>query len=563
MDLFTKLSKDTKELLWLTGKNKEGIVDKITAIHDKNKWTTKLEIIRATKKPTLSILWVKGLPVNAVTYEKKENPFKTAIWKKMKTVKKFEKRNNSDEKVSVPPEKDLDPEWSDPEIAYVVPGYSEAGSFADAKTLVAYNGHLCVIKSSDETAMDEILFEIITQAYLFEQIQNRPLDLEQARADVKQQKDAGAKAYVPAKVVADGAIYKKIKVPELFFVQRFAEEEDDGDDRAMIDVEKVADVDICMHRAEGVPLKILGTSRLMIALAHVCKALWHLQRDFHFMHRDLSGHNVFFDYASKIVTFIDFGMSCVNPDLHQDAWQSGNADFYKKSDEHASKCTNMSLDICILISFMTFFKDHNGRCIHTWCEAELVEMKKKMKETIASSENEAAKAKLTLTPKLKSKLASIQNTVLSAEQRRLFTQKAIKRAVAYGQSYTALDYGEGKPGNLAPPFAGPHWWLFNLVEFPVEYYYPTNVLTRLLEHIAIKEWFAIRANWTDAFDAAMPKNIRIGIKDGVAIEQYLPQGALVIGKEGLLVKLYKTNQLAVEFGDFQYNLDIEICERIV
>ena len=184
-----------------------------------------------------------------------------------------------------------------------------------------------------------------------------------------------------------------------------------------------------------------------------------------------------------------------------------------------------------------------------------------MKETIASSENEVAKAKLTLTPKLKSKLGSIQNTVLTDEQRRLFTQKAIRRAVTYdGQSYTALDYGEGNPGNLALPLDGPHWWLFNLAEFPVEYYYPANVLKRLLEHIPIKEWFAIRANWIDTFDAAMPKNIRIGIKDGVAIEQLA--GAAFIGKEGLLVKLYKTNQLSVKFGHIQYYLNIEICERI-
>lgn len=560
MDLFLKLSDETKRLLWLSGEgivgNGKGIVDQITQLHQKHKLMTKLEIIRKIKKPRLSIAWVKGLPVNAVTYENKKNPFKTSLWKKMKTVNKF-KNNNSDVQVSVPPEKDLDSELRK-NIAYVVPGYSEAGSFADAKTLVAYNGHLCVIKSSKETDRYEILFEIITQAYLFEQIQNRPLVLEQAKADVKQQKDAGAKAYVPAKVVADGAIYKKIKVPELFFVQRFAEEEDDGDDRVMIDVEKVYNVDICMHRAEGAPLKTLGTSRLMIALAHVCKALWHLQRDFHFMHRDLSGHNVFFDYASKIVTFIDFGMSCVNPDLHQGAWQSGDDYFYKKSDEHASKCTNESLDICILISFLTY----SGT--HAWCNAELVKMKEIMKETIAASENETAKAKLTLAPELKNNLKRIKNTVLTDEKRRLLTQKVIKRAIAGGQSYTALDYGEGNPGNLAPPSA-PHWWLFNMVEFPVEYYYPANVLKRLLYEIPLKEWFAIRANWTDTFDAVMPKNIWIIIKDGVAIRQYMTSDAArnVIGKKGLLVKLYKKNLLAVKFDHIQYYLDIGICERIV
>jgi len=554
MDLFLKLSDDAKKLLWLVGESGKGIVDQITKLHNQNQWTTKLEIIRSTEKSTLSVLWVKELPVNAVAYKDKQNPFKTALWKKMKTVNKF-KNNNSDVQVSIPPEKDLDSELSEG-VAYVVPGYTEAGSFADAKTLVAYNGHLCVIKSADETTIDDILFEIITQAYLFEQIRNRPLVLEKVRAYVKQL--VGAKAYVPPKVAADGAIYKKIKVPELFFVQRFAAEEDDGD-VSMIDVERVTDVDICMRRAEGVPLKILGTSRLMISLAHVCKALWHLQRDFHFMHRDLSGHNVFFDYASKSVTFIDFGMSCVNPDLHRDAWQSGNDDFYKQTggESYASKCTNMSLDICVLISFLT----HSGT--HAWCNAELVEMKKKMKETIAASENETAKAKLTMIPSLKVKLEDINNTVLTDKQRRSLIKKAIKRAVVHGQSYTALDYGEGNPGNMLSADSGPHWWLFNLVEFPIEHYYPVNVLTRLLEHIPIKEWFAIRANWTDAFDAAMPKNIRIGIKDGVSIEQYLPPGAAFIGKEGLLVKLYKTNQLAVKFGHIQYYLDIEICERVV
>jgi len=558
MDLFLKLSDDAKRLLWLVGESGKGIVDQITKLHNQNQWTTKLEIIRSTKKSIMSILWVKELPVNAVTYEKNGNPFKTALWEKMKTVNKF--KNKKSAKVSIPPEKDLDPKWATPNIAYVVPGYTEAGSFADAKTLVAYNGKLCVIKSSDELVITELLFEIITQAYLFEQIRNRPRVLEEVKAYVKQQKDIGVKVYVPHKVADDGAIYKKIKVPELFFVQRFAAE-DDGDDVSMIDVERVTDVDICMRRAEGVPLKILGTSRLMISLAHVCKALWHLQRDFHFMHRDLSGHNVFFDYASKSVTFIDFGMSCVNPDLHRDAWQSGNDDFYKQTggESYASKCTNMSLDICTLISFLT----HSGT--HTWCNAELVEMKNKMKETIAASENETAKAKLTLIPSLKAKLEDINNTVLTDNQRRSLIKKAIKRAVVHGQSYTALDYGEGNPGNLLSADSGAHWWLFNLVEFPIEHYYPVNVLTRLLEHIPIKEWFAIRANWTDAFDAAMPKNIRIWIKDGVAIGKYLPQGAArnVIGKEGLLVKLYKTNQLAVKFGHIQYYIDIKICERIV
>lgn len=548
MDLFLKLSDETKRLLWLSGESGEDIVDQITKLHKQHPQTTNLEIIRSNKKSTLSILWVKGLPVNAVTYENKKNPFKTALWKKMKTINKF-KNNNIDVQVSVPPEKDLDSELRK-NIAYVVPGYSEAGSFADAKTLVAYNGHLCVIKSSKETAMDEILFEIITQAYLFEQIRNRSWVLEQAKDYVKQQKDIGVKKNVPAKVATDGAIYKKIKVPELFFVQRFVEEDDDGD--------LETDVDICMHRVEGAPLKTLGTSRLMIALAHVCKALWHLQRDFHFMHRDLSGHNVFFDYASKIVTFIDFGMSCVNPDLHQGAWQSGNDYFYKKSDEHASKCTNESLDICILISFLTY----SGT--HAWCNAELVKMKEIMKETIAASENETAKAKLTLAPELKNNLKRIKNTVLTDEKRRLLTQKVIKRAVAGGQSYTALDYGEGNPGNLAPPSA-PHWWLFNMVEFPVEYYYPANVLKRLLYEIPLKEWFAIRANWTDTFDAVMPKNIWIIIKDGVAIRQYMTSDAArnVIGKKGLLVKLYKKNLLAVKFDHIQYYLDIGICERIV
>ena len=86
MDLFTKLSADTKQLLWLSDKSGEGIVDQITKLHKQHPQTTKLEIIRSNKKSTLSILWVKALPVNAVTYEDKKNPFKTALWKKMKTV---------------------------------------------------------------------------------------------------------------------------------------------------------------------------------------------------------------------------------------------------------------------------------------------------------------------------------------------------------------------------------------------------------------------------------------------------------------------------------------------
>ena len=275
MDLFYRLSDDAKKLLHLNP-----VLDNITEMNKlqnerrQNKLTL-VETIQSLDKSDISKGWVRNFPKKNVTYYGVTNPFQRQ-WVRIKTAKRF-KNIRTGMFVRVPPENALDPELNAPGRAYIVTGYSEAGAYASAFTLVVYCGQLAVIKSAgDDSAGDddviykEILFEIVTQEYLFEQLEKKKVE---------------------------EPVYKCIRVPEIFFTQR----------------SKRYTIDICMHRAKGEQLRNFAGTRLKVALAHVCKALWHLQRDFHFMHRDLSGSNVFFDYASKEVTFIDFGMSCLNP----------------------------------------------------------------------------------------------------------------------------------------------------------------------------------------------------------------------------------------------------------
>lgn len=470
MDLFLRLSDSTKRLLHLTG-DAFALIEQLT---NQNNDETMLQTIQKIEKAELSAVWAHNLHDRIVNYVDINNPFYR--WNRLGRI--FEKGNF---RRTIPPESDLNPVYTSKTVAYATYGYEDSGSNAIVKTLVAYNGRLSIIKRSAD--IDKIFYEIITQAYLFEQLSKK----------------------------IDNA-YKYICVPEIFFVQRAREN----------------NVDICMHRAVGKDLNHLTDTPLMIALAHVCKSLWHLQRDFHFMHRDLSGTNVFYDDRSKKVTFIDFGYSCVNPrPVRDQAWQSGDESFYDQTDNnHASMCTNMSLDICILIAVLS-----DGH--HPWCREEHQRMKRVMKATVDASTNEAAKSKF----------------------------KHSQSYTVYGENWYFSNQGAH------------HWWLYNMVEFPLEEWYPATVLTRLLYHIPLRDWFALRKNWTMRFDNEMPKNIRIKINANAPDIPNVPvfKGGQVMhvtmkiaNKTGTLLKLFSTNQLQIKLDDTPTEVQVllRLCERI-
>jgi len=515
MDLFLRLSDTTKSLLHLTG---DALIGQINRIHGKKNKETVLNTILQIPKSELSAEWVKNLENKRVDYIQINNPYNK--WTRQGRI--FNKGNF---RRRFPPESDLNTTYASDSVAYTTYGYNGNGSNATVKTLVAYNGHLSIIKRSED--IDNILYEIIIQAYLFEQLSNRA-----KKGD---------------------NYYKYICVPEIFFVQRARENA----------------VDICMHRAVGTDLGQLSGTQLMIALAHVCKGLWHLQRDFHFMHRDLSPTNVFYDQVSKKVTFIDFGYSCVNPrPFRKQSWQSGDESFYTPSDNnHASMCTNMSLDICILIAVLSHWNN-------PWCREEHQRMKRVMKKTIDASKNEIAKSKLKLQPTLRTDIQEINASDASETDKRRLCSKKIRKAIQKQQSYTAIDYGENWfPGNMLEVSAAPHWWLYNMVEFPIEQWYPANVLSRLLYHIPILDWFAIRKNWTLRFDEEMPKDIRIKIKSDASTIPNVPvfeDGVVklvdieIANQTGTLIKLFSTNQFKIKLDKqkIQVNVFTRLCNRI-
>lgn len=509
MDLFYQLSDKTKDILHL--------YTLIQAISEKGLeigYLTPLETLMKLQKSSISLNWVRTVPQKVIAYSEILNPFKSP-WMRIHTATLFINQKTGKE-VRVPPEKALSPQYDTRGHVYMVRGYSAAGSNAAAKTLVAYRNRLAVIKRSEDMYL--ILFEIITQAYLFE-------NLEQKRI-----KDS---------------VYKYICVPEIFFVQRY----------------KKYSIDMCMHRAKGEPIKKFQGTELLLALSHVCKALWHLQRDFRFMHRDLSGDNVFFDKVSKQVTFIDFGYSCINPELKDDAWQSGDQSFYKTgSKNNASLCTNWSLDMCILIAWLSFRGDPT-------CIQELAAMKLAMKETVDTSGNERAKENLKIPEDKLTQIRTIKNSKFNRIQKRTKLAKIYKQFVDK-TLFSAINVDEWTPGNLVDTLddTPPHWWLYNFVEFPLENWYPANVLTRFLREIPLQYWFDIRKNWRDTFQNIMPRNIRIKVKEEVITVKNIGKfkGSDLVGKEGLVTNLFGTNQLEIKLDDIETKVKIftRLCERI-
>jgi len=398
-------------------------------------------------KTGLSLLWVEHcLKKRKVLYTRTNNIFQG--WARKKTTKgihrkkqKGENKNYEYEQIftrhseeqEFPPESDL--KKFEDHKAHIVKGYNDGGSNASVFTLVEYNQLLCAIKRttgheegeegyySDDN--ENILFEIMTHSYLYEKIKENENDA-----------------------------YLYIKIPEILFVQQAPVQE--------------LKVDICMRRAEGWPLVAFiefgKEAEQNSALAHVLKALWHLQKDYDFMHRDLSGTNVFYDDETRKVTFIDFGHSCVKINGNDKAWQYDEQSFFirdKNDDNYASNCQNRSLDACILITYLSVGANDN-----TFLRNETNDMKKTMK-------------------KLYEKNKTVENNI---GEGRFTNTDVVDWYPGNGPKGDGIDGGEA------------HHWIYEFVEFPMENWYPEKILKRLLLHVIPDEWSHIRNHWEEIFD---------------------------------------------------------------
>ena len=369
---------------------------------------------RGHAKEELSRIMINSLPTNAVPLVKILNPF--VGWRREPNRNIFTRGH----KIQRIPNGKFNPALKN-NIAYVVKGYEDSGSYGEVFTFVVYQNQVAVIKFMADLGCD--FFELVTQAYMYETCRKFP----------------------------------RIQVPRLLFLQK-----SNGKTCA------------CMTAAKGIALKNCkaGTD-MRIALAHAMRALYELQRDCQFMHRDLSGSNIFFDKKTKEITFIDFGMSCVNPENADNAWQRDDDYYFEEHpDSNASKCSNRSLDASILISWLSVRDD--------WCDEQQVQMKRDYTEAIKASSNVRAKEKL------------------APSQKR----------------HTVIRSHDWRVGNGLKRTDGHHWWLYEMIEFPVPRWYPENVLTRILRTLPVEHWFDIRNGWSTPFDAIMPKDSTFTFANG-------------------------------------------------
>ena len=400
-------------------------------------------------KQVLSFGEIREWPTDNIPYVFTDNPFNSR-WTRLRGRTQFQKGNT---RRIIPSVGELKAGLAQ-NTAHIVRGYTAAGAYGKVHTLVVFNGVLCALKSTQDFGDD--FYELVTQVYLSERL-NR-------------------------------AKYRHINVPKVMFTQT----------KTHPDESKTADV--CMTRCQGSSLRDIArganpNGEIFVAVAHVCKALWTLQEDFHFVHGDLNDSNVYFDAAKHDVTFIDFGMSCVNPDQKSLSWQSGDESFFSKdTGTAAAECTNRSIDACTLIGIL-------AGPPRPWFVEEHRRMKIEAKKAVDTSDNAAAK----------------QHLVEATSDHQLFTD---------------IGKPDWKPGNLLSPRDRHHWWLYNMMEFPLEEWYPERVIARLLKHIDLNHWAKLRFKWTKTFDKLMPKNARIEIVSG-------PRR----GQRGILLKLHKTNQL--------------------
>lgn len=444
MDLFFTLPEEIRRNLFHISAEKEDEIRNMIEVENEKDHTVNQRNYEEVANFAQEQLPTQEQLPKFIVYKTIVNPYKR--WRRLKDGSKYRNLFQWGNWYRYIPDAMIKDKYNKMSTAYIVDGYGEAGSYAKVNTFVVFQGKKCVLKKMEEDYAD--FFELVTQVYLSQKCKE---------------------------------MYSHICVPDIYFIQRG---------------QNAHNTDVCMERGNGAFLKDLRDDNLLIALAYVLRSLWFLQKDFFFMHRDLSGQNVMFDFQTFKTTFIDFGMTCINPDKKNISWQYYNNGFFiPMEDSHATKCTNRSHDVLTLIAYLA--------SQHPFLQLEHNKMKREMRSVINKSPNERAK----------SPLQSPRNSLTQ------FT--TIKPGWTVGNE---LDTKKKKPD-------GRHWWVFNMVEFPMSEWYPEKMMTRLLEEIPLSQWFGLRRNWAH-FDECMPKNLPVFLHDG---------------RTGILQKLVR-NKLRVLIG---------------
>jgi hypothetical protein len=231
-----------------------------------------------------------------------------------------------------------------------------------------------------------------------------------------------------------------------------------------------------MERAKGKEMQKIIMDKLPFALSLLMKALFVLQKEVHFQHRDLHARNVFYDDMHERIHLIDFGMCCINPGMESVAWQ-GQQYFYPILEEtRNARCDNPSLDVCCIVSSLALV---NGTSTEfgQFLNDELVAMKA------------AAKHRL----------------------ERIHNCQTVREMANGNSDFTRIRNRKWHVGNKGAP--NTNYWVYELGQIDLIRWYPEHMLARLLQFVPLEKWKIIRASIGDVFDAIAPK-VRVELNDG-------------------------------------------------
>lgn len=359
---------------------------------------------------------------------------------------------------------------------YIIKGYKDSGSNASVHTFVIYKGKICVMKVMKDDA----------------------------------QPDSPAAAATPPtpRYIHTSDMYE---IVSQIFMHRTCRQ------HAFVSVPEVlaarsgpttggaaAPLYAIMERAKGKEMAKITMDDLPFALSLLMKALFILQKEVHFMHRDLHARNVFYDSMDSRIHLIDFGMCCINPGMESIAWQ-GQQYFYPILEEtRNARCDNPSLDVCCIISSLALV---NGTSTEfgQFLNDELVAMKA------------AAKYRL----------------------ERIKNCQTVREMVNDNSDFTRIRTRNWQVGNKTP--ANTNYWVYELGQIDLIRWYPEHMLARLLQFVPLDKWKYVRASFDDIFDTIAPK-LRVELNDG---------------REGTLQKIHRqTAWVKVDGATVRTRLDL-------
>ena len=329
---------------------------------------------------------------------------------------------------------------------YIIKGYKDKGSNASVHTFVVYKKEICVLKIMMDDGQPDLpatgatspryihttdMYEIVSQIFMHRACRQYPF------------------VSVPKVLAArSGSIAGGTAAP-LYAI---------------------------MERAKGKEIGNITLDDLPFALCLLMKALFILQKDVHFMHRDLHARNVFYDSIYSRIHLIDFGMCCVNPSMESIAWQ-GQQYFYPILEEtRNARCDNPSLDVCCIISSLALLKGTSTE-FGQFLNDELVAMKAAAKH----------------------RLERIRNC------------QTVREMVNNNSDFTRIRTRNWQVGNKGAP--NTNYWVYELGQIDLIRWYPEHMLARLLQFVPLDKWKSVRAYFGDIFDTIAPK-LRVVLNDG-------------------------------------------------